>query len=307
METRLKIAVAVFAAIASLAVLGFLRLRPWFAPPPAPAEEIDANWFLVTSMAEPDPSCSGDLESWREVHAALDSLSADTLDLIQERYEEALPLPLAAFPPDAIEALEAGQRWTAAAGGYLPTIGDPLDVHRLGQLIAIAETPSRDLDALGERLAARAMRCGSLVDFAVGVSIAEGVLARPSVRPPETFDLGPDGLVAVMAREAVGTVALLDQMAPGSPGLAMLDEKTPPLVSIGLERERRMMRWYWGARIAHSAGTSAVAETVERLRFEPDLEGIRSPVLEIVAIAPSGVFDDYLAMLDELEALRSGQ
>lgn len=298
MGTKMKLSAVALAAACAAATLGYVQLRPWLAAPPAPDAEIDANWATVVALAERDAACGGDASSWLAMHESIRALSADTVGLIQERYDEALPLPLEAMPQDALDALDTGLSWVAQGGAYVAGEGDALGVHRLGQLLAIVETAPTDLDRLGVRLATSAMRCGALVDFAVGVSIAEDAVARES-EGADAFDLGPGGLSAVLAREAVGTLAMIDDNLAGSSDLSALDDAMPSLLSVSLGRERRMVQWYWGARIANATSASTAAEAAERLLAEPDRRGLRSPLLEIVAIQPTGVFEDYLALLED--------
>ena len=308
---KFKIVAVVCCIALALAAVSFAKFWPWLRSPPASEEEIQAKWEQLLLLAEVEEICEGDLQSWVALGDAIDAMGSESTDLIQERFAESLPLPIEAFPPDAVDVLEAALAWEAAEGAYSIEPNEhiaPLDLHRMGQLVSVIEAPEPRHQRLLVALAARALRCGGTVDFAVGVRLGEDAFNQAEATGTATrtllgpLVLEPDGLAALAARDTSETWVLIEEIEPAATDLAGPAASLSPLPFVSPQRELQMFRWYNGERIDRASGHERRAGAVAALGWSPD-ERIRSLLLELTTVHMGQVFEDYLTLADSVESL----
>lgn len=278
----------------ALVVAGWLKIRPWVAPPPAAPEDIARTWAQVEALASEHGRPSAPIGP---LYEALDhfqrakSLPPDDSDPKEP--------PAVLTDEDGFRALAGLIAWSEQSGG----LGDELCIvdpaqmaaqPRLFEMLKLARLALRTSPAGADPAVAAALRLGAylrtrggLVAGAVGFTIAREALevakAR-NVNPTADFiEYAPrrQEILSILARESVCALRLAEAaFAQGETDLGEADGAVDPgwlarwtVGWVGPARELAMARWYLGERVAAAAGAgddfTAVAATQE-LPDDPD-------------------------------------
>jgi hypothetical protein len=293
-----KIAIGVAAALASAGLLGLKTAWPWIAPPPLPMAQVEARWSTVLNLAELPEMCAGEAAFWETLVEAATNVSPESRELVQERYGDDLPLPREALPEDLETVLGALVAWHETGGRFV-SLDNPLVLHTVQQTYSILENPTGEEEAAVVGLAAHELRCGSPIDFAMGLRAGMDLMAAMDSRSSlDSLVLTQSEMVAVVAREATSLWSMLGEI--GDDGVAL---EVAALPFVPLSRELKMFRWYYGEVVTRGLEAESISDAVSALgwMFGPER---RSALIDITAPNFSVFLEDYAAFHATLMADR---
>jgi len=264
---------------ATLAILYFTQIRPWIAPPEAPAWAIEERWKKVEELAALPAECTeGDPASMRAFYdAEPGSPEAVAAFLAWHRTVGAWgqfdQCDAYAFSP--LRPLETARR---AIGQFWPEDAGPADFELDHERLAAAL-----------RLAAQYRRCGDFLGVSIGFILAQAAVEQArehGLRADRSFvERRPraEEVLPAIARGAICTVTLIEGNVTPSPptmiveadGTAMPASESPP-PSAGalriLDRELLFHKQHWADLLlphtADPSDLSGLALTLEPIDEE---------------------------------------
>ncbi len=303
MKSRVRIVVAVLAALAIAAIVYVVRAWPWLEAPDDVRTE--QAWRVARDAAVARPSPASNETKYRALLEAASAARSTIATLEREDH----PRREETWPDNVHETFEKLVVWADASSGSPAPPGCErprvIELPALAKIAFRAEPDERRVVAF-LRLSARLRRIGNLLEHKIGLVILEQALrwaaARPGPPPSAFQELRADvtELRGAFARDAM----CIDEMMAGAQGhedMSRVGDGQIPWIArrfVRPARERAMLRVFTGERLAACADEDARA-FAECMRGRPGA-AVPSVVVRMADVAAPDITETLALQRDVL-------